>query len=50
MKDLQIFNTSPRHKTKRAQTKEVEEIEDGLKLGAPDSADGAPNQGTRLVC
>jgi hypothetical protein len=50
IEDLQILNTSPRHKTKRAQAKKVEEIEHGLKLGAPDRVGGSPDQGTGSVC
>jgi hypothetical protein len=36
IQDLQIFNTSLRHKTRRAQAKKIEDQEDGLLVGAPD--------------
>jgi hypothetical protein len=36
IEDLQIFNTNLKHKTRRAQVKKAKELEDGLKLDAPD--------------
>jgi hypothetical protein len=39
---LQTFNTSPRHKTKKAQAKKIEESKSGLSAHASDRSSGAP--------
>jgi hypothetical protein len=36
IENLQIFSTSPRHKTRRAQAKKIEKEKNGLSIGAPD--------------
>ena len=49
-KDIQILSTSPRHKTKRAQEKKLEESKSWLSAGSLDRSGGASDRGLMASC
>jgi hypothetical protein len=50
IEDSKIFNTSPRHKTKRDQAKRLKKSRTRLSVGAPNRFDGALNHMCKELC